>query len=53
MFDDHLVRFGFFSGIGDYLGEELTDAPAVIKLYLSAFDAVWERAIDHADYRPA
>ncbi|MER5624140.1 DUF6879 family protein [Streptosporangium sp. NPDC002544] len=53
VFDDHLVRFGFFSGIGDYLGEELTDTPAVIKLCLSAFDAVWERAIDHADYRPA
>lgn len=51
VFDDHLVRFGFFSGDGHYLGEELTGEPAVIKLCLSAFDAVWERAVDHADYQ--
>lgn len=52
VFDDHLVRFGFFSGDGDYLGEELTSDPALIKLCLSAFDSVWERAVDHAAYRP-
>ncbi len=51
VFDDHLVRFGYFSGVGDYLGDELTDDPAVIRLCLAAFDAVWERAIDHAEYR--
>lgn len=51
VFDDHLVRFGFFSGDGLYLGEELTEEPSVIKLCLSAFEAVWERAVDHADYR--
>lgn len=51
LFDNHLVRFGFFSGTGDYLGEELTDDPVVVKLCATAFDAVWERAIDHAEYR--
>ncbi len=27
--------------------------PAVIKLCAAAFEAVWERAIDHENYRPA
>lgn len=26
--------------------------PVVVKLCSSAFDAVWERAVPHADYRP-
>lgn len=51
VFDDHLVRFGFFSGEGHYLGEELTDDPAVIKLCLTAFESVWERATAHSEYR--
>ncbi|MFG1998301.1 DUF6879 family protein [Spirillospora sp. NPDC048911] len=53
VFDDRLVRFGFFSGPGDYLGSELTMESAVVKLCASAFEAVWERAIPHQDYRPA
>jgi hypothetical protein len=30
----------------------MADDPAVIKLCAAAFEAVWERAIDHKDYRP-
>jgi hypothetical protein len=43
-FDDGLVCFVFQNGDGDPAGFELTN---------SAFEAVWERAIDHSEYRPA
>jgi hypothetical protein len=51
--DDRLVRFGHFAGNGDFLEHELTGDPMVVKLCTSAFEAVWERAIDHEDYRPS
>ena len=53
VFDDRLVRFGYFTGDGTGLGHEVTAEPAVVKLCAAAFEAVWERAIDHQDYRPA
>lgn len=53
VFDDRLVRFGYFSGDGTYLGHETTEDPRVSKVCVDAFEAVWERAIDHADYRPS
>lgn len=52
VFDDRLVRFGHFSGVGAILGHELSDDPAVVKLCASSFEGVWERATDHAEYRP-
>jgi hypothetical protein len=52
VFDDRLVRFGHFAGDGDYLGQEIVEESAVVKLCSSAFEAVWERAVDHQDYRP-
>jgi len=52
VFDDRLVRFGHFTGDGEFVENELSDDPAVIRLCASAFEAVWERAIPHADYRP-
>ncbi|GAA3199447.1 hypothetical protein GCM10010486_81590 [Nonomuraea roseoviolacea subsp. carminata] len=51
VFDDHLVRFGFFAGDGRYLDDEIVRDPGVIKQCLTAFEAVWERGIDHAKYR--
>lgn len=51
VFDDHLIRFGLFAGDGRYLGEELVRDLHVIKQCLTAFEAVWERAVDHAEYR--
>ncbi|WP_308168526.1 DUF6879 family protein [Nonomuraea sp. NEAU-A123] len=51
VFDDHLIRFGFFAGDGRYLGDELVRNPDTIKRCLTAFEAVWERATDHAEYR--
>jgi hypothetical protein len=52
VFDDRLVRFGYFAGDGTYLDDELTDDPAVARTCAGAFEAVWELAIPHADYRP-
>ncbi|WP_406138653.1 DUF6879 family protein [Streptomyces sp. NBC_01089] len=51
LFDGHLVRFGYFSGEGIYLGDEVTDEPAVAKLCGEAFESVWARATPHEDYR--
>ncbi|MEV4390550.1 DUF6879 family protein [Nonomuraea sp. NPDC049607] len=51
-FDGGLVRFAFQDGDGEKAGNELSDDPVVIDLCASAFEAVWERAIDHQDYRP-
>lgn len=51
VFDEHLIRFGFFAGDGRYLGDEVVSDPDVIKRCLTAFEAVWERAVDHAEYR--
>jgi hypothetical protein len=52
VFDGRLARFTHFTGDGDYGPHELNDEPAVVKLCADAFEAVWERAIDHADYTP-
>lgn len=36
-----------------YLDDEtFTDDPATVKLCTDAFEAVWERAVPHAEYRP-
>ncbi|WP_327108598.1 DUF6879 family protein [Nonomuraea glycinis] len=53
VFDDRLVRFGHFSGDGAYLFQEITEEPAVVRLCVSAFESVWDRAVDHKDYRPS
>jgi hypothetical protein len=53
VFDGRLVRFGHFAGDGEILDQEMCDDPAVVRLCSSAFEAVWERATDHARYHPA
>jgi hypothetical protein len=50
--DDHVVRFGYFSGVGDYIGAELTDDPAVAEQCANAFEEAWKRAIPHTEYSP-
>jgi hypothetical protein len=52
LFDNRLIQFNYFSGNGDWLEVEQVDDPAVAKLCSSAFEAVWERATPHRDYRP-
>jgi hypothetical protein len=51
--DGRLVRFGYFAGDGEFLDEEWTDDPAIALTCAQAFEAIWELAIPHADYRPA
>jgi hypothetical protein len=53
VFDDRLVRFHYFSGEGDFLDHEVLDDSALAKLCVATFEAVWERAIPHAEYHPA
>ncbi|TYK52815.1 DUF6879 family protein [Actinomadura decatromicini] len=50
VFDDRLVRFHHFSGDGHALDDEFSEDPSVIKLCADAFEAVWSRAVDHADH---
>jgi uncharacterized protein DUF6879 len=51
VFDDRLVRFNHFTGEGASAGPSLSIDPAVVQLCSSAFEAVWERAIPHDEYR--
>ena len=53
LFDDRLVRFHYFSGDGEIIEDELVSDAAIAEMCARAFQAVWERAILHADYRPA
>ena len=53
LFDGAAVLFNYFSGDGTAAGAELRDEPAVVKLCAAAFEAVWDRAVPHEDYRPA
>ncbi|MGW5410181.1 DUF6879 family protein [Actinomadura geliboluensis] len=52
LFDAELVLWNHFDGDGRPQPKETTKAPAMVELCSSAFEAVWERGIDHADYRP-
>jgi hypothetical protein len=53
LFDDKVLIVIHFTGEGESAGLELVNDPDVVKLCSSAFEAVWERAIPHEDYRPA
>jgi hypothetical protein len=48
-----LSRFHYFSGDGDIVEDELVCDLAVIRTCAAAFEAVWERAVPHAEYRLA
>lgn len=52
LFDDRLVQFNIFTGNGDWAspGKEWSEDPAVVKLCVSAFETVWERADDHEKF---
>ncbi|WP_199847929.1 DUF6879 family protein [Streptomyces dysideae] len=54
VFDDAQALFHHFTGDGqlDEDGREYTDDPARVKLCADAFEAVWQRAIPHEEYRP-
>jgi hypothetical protein len=53
VFDHHLVRFSLFEGNGEWSGNQYSDHPEVIAACSAAFEAVWDRAVPHADYKLA
>ncbi|ROO90596.1 hypothetical protein EDD29_8327 [Actinocorallia herbida] len=50
VFDGRLVRFSIFDGDGALVGHQFTEEPAIVEFCTSAFETVWGRATDHADY---
>ncbi|MEU8523552.1 DUF6879 family protein [Streptomyces sp. NPDC048577] len=50
LIDDRLVLFHWFTGDGEWAGHEVTEDPTVVKTVTAAFEAVWERAIEHEEY---
>jgi hypothetical protein len=51
LFDEEIVRFGVFAGNGVLVRHEITTDAAVAQLCADSFEAVWERAVPHADFR--
>lgn len=53
LFDGRLVLWNHFTGDGELSpeGKEISADRAVVELCATAFESVWERGIDHADYR--
>ncbi|MET7352322.1 DUF6879 family protein [Streptomyces mirabilis] len=51
IFDDRVIRFSLFAGDGRFVADVMEDSADVVKRHAEAFEAVWERAIPHADYR--
>jgi len=51
LFDDQVIRWGYFSGDGAMVGHEVSEDPAAAKLCAESFEAVWARAIPHDQYK--
>lgn len=51
LLDERRAMFNHFSGDGRPLGQEITDDPAAAGLCRAAFEAVWEAAIPHHEYK--
>ncbi|WP_283137792.1 DUF6879 family protein [Rhizohabitans arisaemae] len=51
LFDGETAVFNHFTGDGEWVGTEVLVDPAVTRLCASAFDAVWDRATPHQEYR--
>ncbi|QXJ23318.1 hypothetical protein AGRA3207_004459 [Actinomadura graeca] len=52
LFDGELVLWNHFDGDGRSQPKETTTDTIMVKTCSSAFEAVWERGVDHADYLP-
>ncbi|MFF4409087.1 DUF6879 family protein [Streptomyces sp. NPDC001262] len=50
LFDDRLVQFNVFAGDGRWVHTDFSEDPTVIELCASAFESVWTRGKDHADF---
>jgi len=52
LFDDRLVVFLIYAGNGLSIDKVTSTDPADVRLCRSAFEAVWNMAIPHRDYKP-
>jgi len=52
MFDTETVAFTHFSGNGEVLDHELTTDPDIVGRCHAAFEAAWQLAIPHREYKP-
>jgi hypothetical protein len=52
IFDDRVLQFCLFAGDGRFTGNVVGTDSEVLKLCASAFEAAWERGIDHDQYNP-
>lgn len=50
LFDDRIVRWGYFSGDGELVGHEVTENPETAAFCAASFAAVWDRAVPHDRY---
>ncbi|MEV8376187.1 DUF6879 family protein [Kribbella sp. NPDC056861] len=50
IFDDSVLQFCLFAGDGRFVGNEVSTDSEVLKLCISAFEAAWQRGIDHDQY---
>ncbi|AVH93704.1 hypothetical protein C5L38_00205 [Streptomyces sp. WAC00288] len=52
LFDGRIVQFNIFTGDGEWASppKKFSQDPAVVTLCASAFETVWERAVDHEKY---
>ncbi|MFF2808647.1 DUF6879 family protein [Streptomyces sp. NPDC058000] len=53
VFDDKTALVNHFDGNGDSLHHEYSEDPHLVSFLASAFEAVWEKTIPHAEYRLA
>lgn len=51
-FDDAVVVFNHFDGVGDWVCEERRDDRALAKRLTAAYETIWQRAIPHEQYQP-
>ncbi|GIH98070.1 DUF6879 family protein [Planobispora takensis] len=52
LFDEEVLLVHHFSGDGDKVDSEIITKLSVVGFHVTAFGAVWERAIPHDQYRP-
>ncbi|HWU06106.1 MAG TPA: hypothetical protein VN520_06885 [Streptomyces sp.] len=50
IFDGNLLRVHHFAGDGSHVVDELSKNAEALKLYTSAFETIWQRAIPHDQY---
>ncbi|MFH8739011.1 DUF6879 family protein [Streptomyces sp. NPDC017964] len=50
IFDDEVIELHHFSGAGQFLRDEFSAVPALVKQHAAAFEQVWDNARPHDQY---